>query len=76
MSNDCLTCLYGKSLHVAAHAAERVRCFRPRMMVDGSFVECGRNGFDADDERGTEAQAGRLPGDLCSPTGKHWRPQP
>lgn len=76
MTRSCLTCLYGKTVHVAAHASERVRCFRPQFMADGKIRESGRNGFDAETERGPEPGPNRLPGDLCGPSGKHWMAQP
>lgn len=76
MTRPCTTCLYGKRIHIAAHASERDRCFRPRMMTDGTFQESGRNGFDAEAERGVEPSPNRLPGDMCGPSGKHWVARP
>ncbi len=72
MSRDCQSCLYGKRLYVVAYGCERQRCFRPRLMADKRLLECGRNGFDAEAERGDEPQPGRLFSDHCGPGGKNW----
>lgn len=75
MENGCDTCLYGKRLYVIAHADEVMRCFRPRQMLLSGYEECGRNGFDAADERAGVEQPGRVPGDVCR-DGRHWEARP
>lgn len=73
MTRPCTGCQFHKRVHIAAHGEERDRCFRPKRMTDGTFQECGMKGFDAETERGDTPGPGRLPGDICSPSARHWR---
>lgn len=73
MTRPCTGCRYNKRVHIAAHGGDRDRCYRPRMTCDGKFIECGMNGFCAEDERGLSPGPNRLPGDMCGPSAKHWR---
>lgn len=72
MTRECSSCLYGKTVYVPAYRSDRQRCFRPRLMADKKLMESGRNGFDAESERGDEPQPGRLFSDHCGVAGKHW----